>query len=75
MDQIVRLNSQQEAILDDAADRFIALYHGNIRKALKEVIVLNAHLNDQLDQMAATRPGPIPKRAPNPDQIQRRFWF
>ena len=32
MNQIVRLNSKQEAILDDAADRFIALYHGDIRK-------------------------------------------
>ncbi|GLS28464.1 hypothetical protein SAMN04488498_1011 [Mesorhizobium albiziae] len=75
MDQIVRLNSQQEAILDDAADRFIALYDGNVRRALKEVIVLNAHLSDQLDQMAKARPGAMPKQAPNPERMQRRFWF
>ena len=75
MDQIVRLNGQQEALLDDAADRFIALHHGNVRKALKEMMVLNGHLNDQLEQMAKARPGAAPKRAPNPQRIQRQFSF
>ena len=72
MDQIVRLNRQREAILEDAADRFITQHHGNLRKALKEMIVLNAHLCDQL---ATAKSGPIAERSLKPEQIQRRFWF
>jgi hypothetical protein len=75
MDQIVRLNRQREAILEDAADRFITLHDGNVRKALKEMIVLTAHLSDQLEEMAKTQSGAITKRSLKPEQIQPRFWF
>jgi hypothetical protein len=75
MDQIVRLNRQREAILEDAADRFITQHHGNLRKALKEMIVLNAHLCDQLEEMAKAKSGAIAERSLKPEQIQRRFWF
>jgi hypothetical protein len=55
MDQIVRLDSHQEATLEDAADQFIAKCHGDVRKALKEMMVVNAHLNDQLERIISDR--------------------
>jgi hypothetical protein len=61
MDQIVRLNRHQEAMLDDAADRFIALHKGDVRKALKEMMVLNRHLQDRLD--LETKPELFRRRA------------
>ena len=75
MDQIVRLNGQQEAALDDAADRFIALHHGNVRKALKEMMVLNGHLSDQLEQDGKGSAWAVPKRSPSPERIQRQLSF
>ena len=63
MNQIVRLHSQQEAMLDNAADRFIAHHNGDVRKALKEMMVLNAHLNDQLERMIIAQPGAVWRRA------------
>ncbi|TGS19050.1 hypothetical protein EN852_001620 [Mesorhizobium sp. M2E.F.Ca.ET.209.01.1.1] len=52
MDQIVRLDSRQEAALQTAADKFIALHKGDAVKALKEMIVLNGHLQQRLDALS-----------------------
>jgi len=49
MDRIVRLDSRQEAALQSTADKFIALHKGDPVKALKEMIVLNGHLQQRLD--------------------------
>ncbi|TIX23574.1 hypothetical protein [Mesorhizobium sp.] len=54
MDHIVTLDSRQEAALQAVADKFIALHKGDVMKALKEMIVLNGHLQDKLD---GRRPG------------------
>jgi len=51
MDHIVRLDSRQEAALQQVADRFIKLHGGDPVKALKEMIVLNGHLQEELDKM------------------------
>ncbi|RWB52632.1 hypothetical protein [Mesorhizobium sp.] len=57
MDHIVRLDSRQEAVLQAIAERFIAQHKGDPVKALKEMIVLNGHLQERLDVLGA------PKRA------------
>jgi hypothetical protein len=53
MDHIVTLDSRQEAALQAAADKFIALHKGDPVKALKEMIVLNGRLQDRLDALKA----------------------
>ena len=73
MDQIVRLDSYQEVLLDDAADRFIAQCHGGVRKALKEMMVVNAHLNDQLERIISAQPGIVGRRTPDPARIERQL--
>ena len=55
MDQIVTLDSRQEAALQAVADKFIALHEGDAAKALKEMIVLNGHLQERLDALQASR--------------------
>lgn len=55
MDHIVTLDSRQEAALQAIADKFIAQHKGDPVKALKEMIVLNAHLQDRLDTLTAPR--------------------
>ena len=57
MDQIVTLDSRQEAALQAVAETFIALHKGDAVKALKEMIVLNGHLQDELDKMKGTPRG------------------
>lgn len=52
MDHIVTLDSRQEAALQEAADKFIALHEGDVVKALKEMIVLNGHLQERLDVLS-----------------------
>jgi hypothetical protein len=54
MDHIVRLDSRQEAALQAVAEKFVATHKGDVMKALKEMIVLNDHLQEKLD--AAVRP-------------------
>jgi len=53
MDYIVTLDSRQEAALQAAADKFIALHKGDAVKALKEMMVLNSRLQGQLDALKA----------------------
>ncbi|MGX7876995.1 hypothetical protein ACVDG5_033990 [Mesorhizobium sp. ORM6] len=55
MDHIVTLDSRQEAALQAIADKFIAQHKGDPVKALKEMIVLNGHLQDRLDALSAPR--------------------
>jgi len=55
MDHIVTLDSRQEAALQVIADKFIAHHKGDPVKALKEMIVLNGHLQDRLDALTAPR--------------------
>ncbi|MDX8454551.1 hypothetical protein RFM98_17465 [Mesorhizobium sp. VK9D] len=55
MDHIVRLDSRQEAALQAIAESFIAQHKGDPVKALKEMIVLNSHLQDRLDAVGAAR--------------------
>ncbi|WP_457152746.1 hypothetical protein [Mesorhizobium sp. P5_C1] len=55
MDRIVTLNSRQEAALQAHAEDFIAVYKGDVMKALKEMIVLNGHLQERLDALSAPR--------------------
>ncbi|TPJ72458.1 hypothetical protein [Mesorhizobium sp. B2-6-2] len=52
MDRIVRLDSRQEAVLQAVADKFVATHKGDVMKALKEMIVLNGHLQEKLDAVA-----------------------
>ena len=59
MDNIVRLDSRQEASLQAIADRFIARHKGDAVKALKEMIVLNGYLQEQLDALAAPKGGKV----------------
>lgn len=49
MAHIVTLDSRQEAALQAVADKFIAQHKGDAVKALKEMIVLNGHLQKRLD--------------------------
>ena len=58
MDQIVRLDSRQEAALQATADKFVALHKGDPMKALKEMIVLNGHLQQRLDALSGSRQKP-----------------
>lgn len=55
MDRIVTLNSRQEAALQAHAEDFIAVHKGDVMKALKEMIVLNGHLQERLDALTAPR--------------------
>jgi hypothetical protein len=55
MDQSVTLDNRQEAALRAVADKFIALHKGDAVKALKEMIVLNGHLQQRLDALQASR--------------------
>jgi len=55
MDQIMTLDSRQEAALQAVADKFIALHKGDAVKALKEMIVLNGHLQERLDALQTSR--------------------
>ncbi|MER8833714.1 hypothetical protein [Mesorhizobium sp. M0909] len=55
MDHIVTLDSRQEAALQAIADKFIGQHKGHPVKALKEMIVLNGHLQDRLDALTAPR--------------------
>ena len=55
MDHIVTLNSRQEAALQAHAEDFIAVHKGDVMKALKEMIVLNGHLQERLDALTAPR--------------------
>lgn len=55
MDQIVTLDGRQEAALQDVAAKFIALHKGDAVKALKEMIVLNGHLQERLDTLQTSR--------------------
>ncbi|MDG4882435.1 hypothetical protein [Mesorhizobium sp. WSM4884] len=55
MDHIVTLDSRQEAALQATADKFVALHKGDTMKALKEMIVLNGHLQNRLDAVSAPR--------------------
>ncbi|MER8802222.1 hypothetical protein [Mesorhizobium sp. M0998] len=59
MDHIITLDSRQEAALQAVADKFVALHRGDTMKALKEMIVLNGRLQDQLDALNAP---PLGKR-------------
>ncbi|TIL29505.1 hypothetical protein [Mesorhizobium sp.] len=55
MDRIVTLDSRQEAALQAIADRFVAVHKGDVMEALKEMIVLNGHLQERLDALSAPR--------------------
>ncbi|MER9524139.1 hypothetical protein NKI96_11190 [Mesorhizobium sp. M0292] len=55
MDNILTLDSRQEAALQAVADKFVAVHKGDVMKALKEMIVLNGRLQDQLDARSAPR--------------------
>ncbi|MDF3153246.1 hypothetical protein P3C58_14815 [Mesorhizobium sp. XAP10] len=55
MAHIVTLDSRQEAALQAVADKFVAVHKGDVMKALKEMIVLNGRLQDQLDARSARR--------------------
>ena len=57
MAHIVTLDSNQEAALRAVADKFIAQDKGDAVKALKEMIVLNGHLQERLDTMERRRVG------------------
>ncbi|WP_164757566.1 MULTISPECIES: hypothetical protein [unclassified Mesorhizobium] len=59
MDHIITLDSRQEAALQAVAERFVASHKGDTMKALKEMIVLNGRLQDQLDALKAP---PLGKR-------------
>jgi hypothetical protein len=54
MDHIVTLDSRQTA-LQAVADKFIAQHKGDAVKALKEMIVLNGHLQERLDVIESRR--------------------
>lgn len=53
MDHIVTLDSRQEPALQAVADKFVAVHQGDVMKALKEMIVLNGRLQDQLDGLSS----------------------
>ncbi|TIS68314.1 hypothetical protein [Mesorhizobium sp.] len=55
MNHIVTLDSRQEAALQAIADRFIARHKGDAVRALKEMIVLNGHLQERLDAVEGSR--------------------
>lgn len=49
------LDSRQEAALQTIADKFIAQHKGDAVKALKEMILLNGHLQERLDALSSPR--------------------
>ncbi len=49
MAEIARLNREQEAALQAAADRFVDQYRGDVMKALKAMIVLNGRYQELLE--------------------------
>jgi hypothetical protein len=51
MDKIITLDCRQEAALQKVADRFVSLHKGDTMKALKEMIVLNGRLQDEIDAL------------------------
>lgn len=51
MDQIITLDRRQEAALQKVAYKFVSLHKGDAMKALKEMIVLNGRLQDELDAL------------------------
>ncbi len=53
MDHIVTLDSRQEAALHSAAADFVRRHKGDTMKALKEQMLLNAHLQERLDAASA----------------------
>ncbi|RWO37368.1 MAG: hypothetical protein EOS11_28625 [Mesorhizobium sp.] len=55
MDHIVALDRRQEAALQAIAQKFIAQHKGDAVKALKEMIVLNGHLQERLDAVEGRR--------------------
>jgi hypothetical protein len=55
MDHIVTLDSRQETALQAVADKFVAIHKGDVMKALKEMIVLNGRLQEQLGARSAPR--------------------
>ncbi|RWH67037.1 hypothetical protein [Mesorhizobium sp.] len=55
MSHIIRLDSRQEAALQGVAESFIAQHNGDAVKALKEMIVLNGHLQERLDALNTPR--------------------
>lgn len=57
MDHIVTLDSRQEAELQAVADKFVRLHKGGVMRALKEMIVLNGHLQGELDKLQPARRG------------------
>ncbi|WP_419693878.1 hypothetical protein ACN2CC_23575 [Mesorhizobium muleiense] len=52
---MVTLDSRQEAALQVVAEKFIAQHKGDAVKALKEMIVLNGHLQERLDAVEGRR--------------------
>lgn len=52
MDRMVTLDARQEAVLQSAADAFVRQHGGDVVKALKEQMVLNAHLQERLDALS-----------------------
>ncbi|MER9614551.1 hypothetical protein [Mesorhizobium sp. M0207] len=55
MDHIVTLDSRQEAALQEIDDKFVTQHKGDPVRALKEMIVLNGHLQDRVDALTAPR--------------------
>ncbi|MFD9897349.1 hypothetical protein [Mesorhizobium sp. NPDC059025] len=51
MDRIVRLDARQEAELQRVAENFVAKCHGDVMKALKEMIVLNGEMQERLEKL------------------------
>ncbi|WP_287240931.1 hypothetical protein [Mesorhizobium sp.] len=49
------LDRRQEAALQAIAQKFIAQHKGDAVKALKEMIVLNGHLQERLDAVEGRR--------------------
>ncbi|RWK49017.1 MAG: hypothetical protein EOR48_29440 [Mesorhizobium sp.] len=55
MAMVVTLDSRREAALQVVAEKFIAQHRGDAVKALKEMIVLNGHLQERLDAVERGR--------------------
>ncbi|WP_245513890.1 hypothetical protein, partial [Mesorhizobium sp. M1D.F.Ca.ET.234.01.1.1] len=58
MDHIV--DSRQEAALQALAEAFIAEHKGDAMRALKEMIVLNGHLQERLDARSRRKAMGVP---------------
>lgn len=56
MDRIVRLDARQEAQLQRIAEEFVAKHHGDVMKALKEMIVLNGEMQERLEELGDRGP-------------------